>query len=87
MYVLAECVESYCQARRGINEVGPETVSLQDRADLLRSIYKLDERWEIINQYLCTFGILCKETSPVLELAHQKDKYWTHFLFNSEYDQ
>lgn len=51
MYVLAECAGSYCQAGGGIDEVGPETVSLQDRADLLRSIYKLDERWEILNQY------------------------------------
>lgn len=50
MYVPAECVGSYCQAWRGINEVGPETVSLQDKADLLRSIYKLDKRREIINQ-------------------------------------
>lgn len=52
MYVPAECVGSYCQARGGINEVGPETVSLQDRADLLRSIYKLDKRWELRNQDL-----------------------------------
>lgn len=35
---------SYCQARGGINEVSPETFSLQDRADLLRSIYELDKR-------------------------------------------
>lgn len=52
MYMPAECVRSYCQARGGIDEIGPETVFLQDRADLLRSIYKLDKRWEIINQDL-----------------------------------
>lgn len=53
---LAECAGTYCQARGGINEVGPETVTLQDRADLLRSIYKLDKRWEIINQYMQPLG-------------------------------
>lgn len=37
-------VGSYCQARGGIDEVSPETLSVQDRADLLRSIYELDKR-------------------------------------------
>lgn len=80
------CVGSYCQARGGIDEVSPETFSLQDRADLLRSIYKLDKRgksqtccWELTT---LDFGTASeRNTNVVVRNLLELWILWTTFFY------